>query len=210
MRVAVRGFARDEVARAGDGWAPVAFEHRFGLERDGRPADAPPLRIEVDGVTVVLRGSIDRVDAAPGRVRVVDYKRSSRGDAFEAMLAPSALGTVSFQVPIYLLAAETLRERAPHRFPPGGLERRAAAYHMLRRAPDFREATYDDAAYFSLDAATRAACRASGKANFANQVEDRVRAALSGRYEITPDPGCGYCPYGAVCRVVLPLPRMLA
>ncbi len=209
VRAAVRGFVRDEATRAGDGWVPVAFEHAFGIERDGRPADAPPLRIALDGVTVLLGGSIDRLDAAPGRLRVVDYKRSSRGDDFDEMLAPEALGTRSFQVPVYLLAAEALRQAEPQRFPPGEVGSRAAAYHLLRRAADFRAATFDDAGYFALDPAVRAERRAASLPSFASQLEDRVRDALSGRYEITPDPDCGYCPYGAVCRVVAPLPRAL-
>ncbi len=210
VRVTVRGFVRDEAARAPEGFVPVAFEHAFGLEREGRPADAPPLRIPLDGVTAVLRGSIDRLDAAPGRLRVVDYKRSNRGDGFEELLEPEALGTRSFQVPVYLLAAEALRRAEPERFPPGPLESRAAAFHLLRRAPDFRSRAYDDAGYFALDPATRAERRAAGRPSFANQLEDRVRDALSGPYEVTPDPDCGYCPYGAVCRVVVPLPRALA
>jgi hypothetical protein len=207
VRLLVRAFVEDEAARVSEGFVPVAFEHRFGLRRDGSPGDAGPLRIPLgDGVTAVLRGAIDRVDAAPDRLRVVDYKRSSRGDDYEALLAPEALGVRSFQMPIYLLAAEALREAEPHRFPPGELTGREAAYHLLKKRPDLRRQALDDAGYFALDPGTRAARREAGLPNFASQLEDRVRRALGGPYEITPNPDCGFCPYGAVCRVVTPLP----
>ncbi len=212
VRALVRAFVRDEASRAADGFVPVAFEHRFGLSRDGQPPDAPPLRIALgDGLAAVLSGAIDRIDAAPGRLRVVDYKRSSssRAKEYETLLTPEAFGVRSFQVPIYLLAAEALRQAEPHRFPTGELASHEAALHLLKRQPDLRRRALDDAGYFALDPETRAARRAAGLPAFAEQLGARVLRALAGPYEITPDPECGLCPYSAVCRVVTPLPVAL-
>ncbi len=293
---------------------------------DAAPPDAtPPLRIPLgDGLTAVLAGAIDRIDAAPGRLRIVDYKRSSQRDRYDAQLEPESFGVRSFQVPIYLLAALELRRAEPHRFPPesaagtaacsgpggpgvagasvvpgltgtggtiavpggpavagaaaasgtdtaaasgtdtaaasgasgataaegaapagpatgdaaaGGAQNGAAAgagapgtaaktaaasrppapetvtleaaFHLLKKRPDLRRRVLDDPGYFALDPATRAARRAAGLPTFADQLEALVRRALAGSYEITPDPDCGFCPYGAVCRIVTPLPVAL-
>ncbi len=84
-----------------------------------------------------------------------------------------------------------------------------AAFHLLKKQPDLRRRTLDDPGYFALDPETRAARRAAGLPTFADQLETRVRRALAGPYEITPDPDCGFCPYEAVCRIVTPLPVAL-
>jgi hypothetical protein len=65
LRSDLEEMLRDQIATADD-FVPVAFEHAF--------ADlAVPLG---DGASIAFRGSIDRIDVAPGsrRVRVIDYK----------------------------------------------------------------------------------------------------------------------------------------
>jgi RecB family exonuclease len=91
-------FELDAAARAAHGVRPVETEMPFGYEEEFA-LDLP------DGRRVALRGQIDRVDAGPGRVVVVDYKtgkakRVSEDDPFE--------GGTRLQLPIYGLAA---RER---------------------------------------------------------------------------------------------------
>ncbi len=66
-------------AREADGLVPALLEHGFG-GRSGRP----PLEVAAGGATVRLRGRIDRVDAGPDRLVVLDYKnaKASRGAAY--------------------------------------------------------------------------------------------------------------------------------
>jgi ATP-dependent helicase/DNAse subunit B len=83
------------MAELGEGWTPVAFESKFGLE------SAPPLEMEIDGKTVRLRGVIDRVDKnEKGELRVLDYKSGS------GHLGPRDLVEGRrLQLPLYALAA---------------------------------------------------------------------------------------------------------
>jgi hypothetical protein len=166
-------FVLAEAERAGP-LAPVAVELRFGGK-----APVPPLPVEHGGETVLLEGRIDRVDASPGRLRVVDYKSGrSDGGEHEALLEPEGWGERSFQVPAYLLAAA----RA---FP--GREVLEARYAFLRSA-DVRERAYP-APGGALE----------GAEGFAREV-----VALVGRIrrgELPPAPGgCERCPWPAVCR----------
>ena len=70
-------------------FTPVGFEFKIGL----RDEDMPAVRYDVDGKTVTLRGSIDRVDAyvenGISYVRVVDYKTYDK--AFSLDLLPYGL-----------------------------------------------------------------------------------------------------------------------
>jgi RecB family exonuclease len=57
------------LAEEGEGWTPTGFELAFGV------GAYPPLELEAEGETVLLRGFIDRLDRrADGGLRVIDYK----------------------------------------------------------------------------------------------------------------------------------------
>ena len=77
-------------------WKPLGFEQKFGI------GSAPPLKFEVDGTIVQIRGLIDRLDISPyGQLRVIDYKSSSMHFSKTDLLNGSRL-----QLPIYALAAQ--------------------------------------------------------------------------------------------------------
>jgi ATP-dependent helicase/DNAse subunit B len=87
-------------------WVPALFEVTFGVERsEGTTA---PLAYRLpDGVTLNLRGQIDRVDVSPDgrRARVLDYKTGKlRSPKTPDRLAKGR----ALQLPVYRLAAEAL------------------------------------------------------------------------------------------------------
>ncbi len=125
-----------------------------------------------------LRGRIDRVDAAPDRLVVLDYKnaKASRGGAYEELLDPEAFGKTSFQIPAYLLAAA--RELP-------GRPRRLATYALLRSAERL-----DPVELAPGDPAEGA---------FAAGVADAVGRIERGEFPIASR-SCERCPFGAVCR----------
>lgn len=166
-------------ARNVDGLAPALLEHRFGGS-SGRP----PLALESGGERVLLQGRIDRVDASPGRLLVIDYKSSGDVRRHEAQLAPGALGVTAFQLPVYLLAAaRELPGRTSH----------AATYLLLRRPERLAPVEIDP-----RDPRAGAGDGDPGRPLAAAVVETvgRVRA---GRFPVAST-DCRGCPFGAVCR----------
>jgi RecB family exonuclease len=156
-------------ARDSGGLAPVQVEHRFGGEKG-----TPPLAVEADGETVLLRGRIDRVDASPDRLLVVDYKGGKNDARYAPLLEAAAFGETSFQVPAYLLAAaRDLPGRTSH----------AATYLMLGSAE-------------RLDAVALGAGDAEA---FASRTVALVRRLRGGEFPIASR-DCKGCPNGAVCR----------
>jgi hypothetical protein len=96
VRLRVRESVRAILLRAieDEAWSFAHAEQAFGA---GKPW--PPFR--VDGIDLWLRGSIDRIDRAQGRARVVDYKRSKS----TVRTAMASLGESALQVPIYAAVA---------------------------------------------------------------------------------------------------------
>jgi RecB family exonuclease len=159
--------------------APALLEHAFG-GRSGRP----PVEVAAAGETIRLRGRIDRVDAGPGRLLVIDYK-NSKGSGLAEKLDPEAFGETSFQVPTYLLAAA--RELP-------GRARLEATYAVLRSAERLApvELAVGDPALSTVaaDGAPR---------SFAARVAQAVGAIRGGALPIASRT-CAHCPFGAVCR----------
>lgn len=93
----------DDEWRASVGASVVASEMRFGT--DGLPA----VGVAVDGGTVHLRGSADKVDVgSSGTIFVTDLKTGSRRSFKEITQDDPLAGAAKFQLPVYALAA---RER---------------------------------------------------------------------------------------------------
>lgn len=166
-------------ARDHGGLTPRLLEHAFGGD-----APAPPLELFAGGETVRLRGRIDRVDASPERLLVIDYKNSRGTDDHEAALDPEGFGVGSFQVPAYLMAAA--------RALPG--RKLEATFALLRRATRLDPVALDPG-----DPRLAAAAPAGGGPSFAAAVVERVGRMRAGRFPVVSQ-GCERCPYGAVCR----------
>ena len=150
-----------------DGLIPALIEYQFGGQ-----SPIPPLQLSAGGETVLLQGRIDRVDAAPERLLVIDYKSGADPGRQRKLLDPEAFGVTSFQVPLYLLAAErALPGRAP-----------AATYLLLRSAErlDPVEGRPDEP-------------------SLARAVVEAVRRARGGSLPIASR-DCARCEFGAVCR----------
>jgi hypothetical protein len=171
-------------ARDADGLAPALLEHAFGA-RSGRP----PLALASGGETVLVRGRIDRVDAGPDRLVVIDYKNARGGRAaYGDLLDPEAFGRTSFQIPTYLMAAARDLPGRP---------RLAATYALLRSAErlDPLEVRAGDPA-LAPEAPPPAG---DAPPPFAAAVVEVVRRVRAGAFPIASR-GCERCPFGAVCR----------
>jgi hypothetical protein len=169
---------------------PLLLEHAFG----GR-SDQPPLVVPDPGGDVVLQGRIDRVDADAGRLVVVDYKNSRAGDRAEERLSPEALGTTSFQVPLYVLAAARALP---------GRTRLEAVFTLLRsgeRVGPWAVEAGDP--FLALDPVRRAEVRAAGGRTFADGVVSAVSRIRGGELPPVAEE-CTGCPFGAVCRFPRP------
>jgi ATP-dependent helicase/DNAse subunit B len=161
--------------------APVLIEHAFG-GRSGHP----PLTLSAGGEAVLLRGRIDRVDAGPSRLLVLDYK-NSRANDLAARLDPEAFGESSFQIPLYLLAASLALPGRP---------RLDATYEVLRSAQRLSpvELASDDPVL-----AAQAPSGAGAPRSFAAGVVTAVAAIRRGELPVASR-SCAHCPFGAICR----------
>ena len=108
----VRWFDED-ASDAANGWRPVATELNFGrADSAGEVLEIPYEVTTTDGrTTLLLAGSIDRVDNKSGAGRVTDYKTGKAPDTESRPTAedPTLAGT-KFQLPLYAAAAATARE----------------------------------------------------------------------------------------------------
>ncbi|HEX9242320.1 MAG TPA: PD-(D/E)XK nuclease family protein, partial [Anaeromyxobacter sp.] len=166
--------------------APTLLEHAFG-GRSGRP----PVVLAAGGERVALRGRLDRVDAGPSRLLVLDYKNSgrSRGRELVKELDPEAFGQTSFQIPLYLVAAA--RELP-------GRARIEATYALLRAAERLAPVALEPG---DPVLATEAPAEAPGESSrtFAAAVVAAVGTIRRGDLPVASRT-CEHCPYGAVCR----------
>jgi ATP-dependent helicase/nuclease subunit B len=172
-------------AEARDEAIPALLEYRFGGD-----SGVPPLVFDGPQGQVRLQGRVDRVDAAPDRLVVVDYKNSG-SPLWRKKLEREALGDTNFQVPAYLLAAARALP---------GRKRFEATYLLLRsaeRLPPFTSAT--DEPLLAVDPVAREAARALGVRPFADAVIDAVASVRRGELSIAPR-DCSGCAFGAVCR----------
>ena len=93
--------ALDGQARADLGVTPVATEMAFG--RDA------PFAIDLpDGRSLAISGKVDRVDASPARVAVIDYKT---GRVPSPRQPDPFVDGIRLQLPIYALAARQVLHR---------------------------------------------------------------------------------------------------
>jgi ATP-dependent helicase/DNAse subunit B len=162
----------------------------------------PELRVEdEDGGAFFLTGKIDRIDTAPeaGTFRVVDYKLAGNTQKYRNLLKPENMGELSFQMPVYLLAAaQALTGEGGAAF-----SHFIAHYWLLRKLePLAREFDINDTdesgGLFETDLEKR---KTIGDANFYNRLCAKVRAMKEGDFQITPRE-CEFCDFPSVCRFI--------
>jgi ATP-dependent helicase/DNAse subunit B len=153
--------------------------------------------IDNDGSRIFLRGKIDRVDISPaGDVRVVDYKLAGNSQRYRQLMKEENLGEISFQVPVYLLAAAAELERQGH----GPFRRMSARYWLLRKVEPLERpfGGEESAAFFATDPGARSTL---GDGNFLNRLCAKVRAMKQGEFPVTPRE-CEQCDFDSICRYV--------
>ncbi|MFN3600118.1 MAG: PD-(D/E)XK nuclease family protein [Dietzia sp.] len=103
----------EDSADADAGWRPTATELGFGREVPGEPTIEIPFEVVTSRgpETLLLAGSIDRLDVRGGVQRVTDYKtgRPPGPEQRPSQDDPTVLGT-RFQLPLYAAAAATARD----------------------------------------------------------------------------------------------------
>ena len=175
----VRAEARDH-----DGLVPAAVELRFGSD-----APHPPLSLTAGGETVRLKGRVDRMDAAPGRLLVIDYKNARSGAPTRRARAggarrdqlPGALPT-SWRPPARCRAAAA-RGRPTRSCARRPACRRSRSPRTTRSSPPTPAPRRSRVRGRPFAAAVVGRCARSGPASF----------PIASR-------SCDGCGYGAVCR----------
>ena len=103
----------EDTADADQGWRPTATELGFGRADDAGEVLEIPYEVTTStGTTsLLLAGSIDRIDNRSGAQRVTDYKtgRKPEDDDQPTTEDPTRSGT-RFQLPLYAAAAATARD----------------------------------------------------------------------------------------------------
>lgn len=169
-----------------EGLLPVAAETVFG--RASAPEDWREVRLPgaLPGESdICLTGAVDRLDAGPGGVGVLDYKASRRRDAARELLS------TDFQLPFYLQAVRARGERRPLR-----------AGWLVLKSGEFQpfEPESAQAVLLATDVATRQQAKAEGLPNLANAAQALVQRSRAGDFGARPL-DCGFCPFGPVCRI---------
>jgi ATP-dependent helicase/nuclease subunit B len=168
------------------GLLPVEAETSFG--RPSAPQEWREVRLPaaLPGESdICLTGAIDRLDAGPSGVGVLDYKASRRRDAARELLS------TDFQLPFYLQAVRARGEHRPLR-----------AGWLVLKSGEFQpfEPPAGQAVLLATDAPTRERATAEGLANLPNAVQALVQRARGGDFGARPL-DCGFCPFGPVCRI---------
>ncbi len=171
---------------------PSRVEAEFGREDTG-------LEIAVaGGEPLSLHGRLDRLDAAPGRLRVVDYKHSGRATAAQEPLRRDDLAVSAFQVPVYLAAARRFWGS-----PDDALSARLVPTRRRERGPAILALEPDDP-LLAEDPAQRRELAARGQANLFNAVAGLWERIGAGDFLATPENAlCEYCSLAGVCRARL-------
>ena len=140
---------------------------------------------------MLVQGRIDRIDASPNELLVIDYKNARSAPDQTAKLKPEALGTTNFQVPVYLLAAARALP---------GREILSATYVLLRSASRLEPRPFFSSdPFLAVDPEKRSDLRAAGERTFADSLVAAVSQIRRGELPIASR-DCSLCSYGAVCR----------
>lgn len=136
LRMRLHAFATWQAKWARKGWEPYLIEGRRIGDPEGEGDDVISAPFEVDGVEIVLRGRLDRVDINPttGEIAVLDYK-TGESPTLPNDAHLSRKEWKDLQLPLYRHLLRTLAERED--FPPGiDLEKPLLGYILLSRDLD--------------------------------------------------------------------------
>ncbi len=190
-------FIEEEARFRDDGLVPTFFEFTIGADPGGKPSDMAPLSFrDTDGNIITVVGKIDRIDIGTGKVRIIDYKNSGNEGYYRNLLKGEKMGTVNFQIPIYLVAA---REYLTGRYPIKTLE---GTYYLFRKARRMKSYTIECLdPFFEKDLQKRKDLEKEDRKNIFNSMATIVNAVCSGDFSICPR-DCDFCEYDQVCRFV--------
>jgi ATP-dependent helicase/nuclease subunit B len=191
-------FIEEEGQYHEEGLMPTYFEWLIGSSSESEGKTFMPFLLfsDDDNAEIAVRGKVDRIDIGAQRVRVIDYKNSSSEWHYRSLLKKESMGTVNFQIPIYLAAA---REHLSQQYPFTSLE---GTYYLFRKAKRVKPFVIKDTdPFFEKDLVKRKKLNQQGQENIFNQMASIVRAAKSGDFSICPQ-DCSFCQYSHVCRFV--------
>ena len=181
VRRVVTAVLADDCGAAASGFVPFACE----VEAKGTLPDGTV------GMTVPMRGRLDRVDRHPvsGVVRVIDYKyrANSRVEAKDRNLLQAAIRAHRLQPALYALMtlAEPL-DGARHALP----ERVEFVYLLPQGEPAVDRASFDSSAW-----------QGPSGPLLSRAVQTLLNGIREGRHFIVPDEThCSHCDYSALCR----------
>ena len=173
---------------ATDGFVPTDFELYFGRDRE------TPILAVASG-DVRLGGRIDRVDRAPGRLRVIDYKSGTldmRNQRLRREYAGRELQLAHYALAFHLGEPDTDIDAAFYSV------REAKLSVSLSKACEADGLTL--ATFLDASAQGRARARETETHNLPNHIEDALGRARAGHFPVAPG-DCGYCDFAAACRV---------
>jgi ATP-dependent helicase/nuclease subunit B len=163
-------------------WQAAETECAFGTGED----TSPPVTVPTEHGPLRLRGRIDRVDRGPGGAgyQVVDYKSGTSAPGKQDM----ERGT-SFQLPVYLTAAEAL-------FGPAPTDALVRAFFLPIRKPGFASALSTKATTKHPRGTAEPACDRA-----AAYIARFIEAMRKGCFPVYPRDGCSqHCDFQTICR----------
>jgi RecB family exonuclease len=179
-------FVDAELERNRAGMGVRFVEFNFGKATDTADESRPdtmqtPIELDIPGGSIMLLGSIDRVDEGPEGLEIVDYKTGGAHTTAEVRDGRA------FQLPVYLAAVSKLTGRAPRgmsylRVPPDGVIKRVDVTQLYGKpAYDIGELVFTQ---------------------LPERLSRIVRGLKSGVFMHLPfasSSACGWCDYAGAC-----------
>jgi len=170
---------------------PAFFEMEFGRKE-------PFLLKDGKGSKLAFTGAIDRIDVnrEGSWFRVLDYK-NSRSTMYRDKIKEESIGTRSFQIPLYTIAAEKiLREKGLLK---AENPERHAGYGLLKK-PSYIVQKFDDEVWKRyFDEPDSAGKNQEGGRNFIEETSEMIGRLRSGIFAPSGE-HCDYCDFAMICR----------
>jgi ATP-dependent helicase/DNAse subunit B len=114
IKESLENFIIHEAGRSKSGFIPTRFEAPFGTGRGKAPRRTHPLTWNMGGETITFSGQIDRIDVHENekKLLVIDYKKKKPSG--QRKLMTEITEGFHFQIPLYLLAAQTVIFSPPY------------------------------------------------------------------------------------------------